>query len=455
MSFQAINPANGEAIATYSSASLEEARTALQRCHTAYLTWATLPTASRTAPLSDLARVLRDRARPLADLMSSEMGKPFAQSAAEVEKCASVCDYYAEHAESFLAPVMADTDATRSYWMYRPLGVVLGIMPWNFPLWQAIRYAVPALTAGNGALLKHAPNVPGCAAAMEDLFREAGYPEGLFVNVFAELDTTAALIDDPLVRGVSLTGSVGAGRAVAERAGRALKPCVLELGGSDPSIVLEDADLELAVSSCVQGRLLNAGQSCIAAKRFIVVDAVRADFEAMVLERMAATRMGDPMDPMSEMGPMARRDLRDGLHDQVTRSIAAGALLALGGVVPERAGWWYPPTLLTDVMPGTPAHDEEMFGPVAAIVPVRDEAEAIRVANQTNFGLGASIYTRDVARGERLAADAIEAGNCFVNGMVKSDPRLPFGGIKDSGFGRELSPLGILEFTNVKTVWVR
>jgi succinate-semialdehyde dehydrogenase/glutarate-semialdehyde dehydrogenase len=455
MCFEAIDPASGAMIATYPSASAEEARTLLQRCHDAHVVWATQTVAKRAALLTDLARVLRERAGPLSELMTREMGKPITQAAGEVEKCAWLCEYYAQHATSQLAPVAAATDATRSYWTPRPLGVILGIMPWNFPLWQAIRYAVPALTAGNGAVLKHAPNVPGSAAAMEDLFRAAGYPEGLFVNVFADLETTGALIDDALVRGVSLTGSVGAGRVVAERAGKGLKKCVLELGGSDPSIVLADADLDLAVASCVQSRLLNGGQSCIAAKRFIVVDAVRDDFEAMVTQRFANTIMGDPMDPASDIGPMARRDLRDGLHEQVGRAVAAGARLVLGGVIPDRAGWWYPPTLLTDVAPGNPAHDEELFGPVASIVPARDESEAIRVANDTTFGLGASIYTRDVERGEHLAVGAVHAGNCFVNGMVKSDPRLPFGGIKDSGFGRELSPLGILEFTNSKTIWVR
>ena len=328
-------------------------------------------------------------------------------------------------------------------------------MPWNFPFWQAMRFAVPAIVAGNAALLKHAPNVPGCADALDELFRDAGFPDGIFRNLFVDLETTGALIDHRHVRAVSLTGSVRAGRAVAARAGHALKPCVLELGGSDPALVLADADLDLAVSSCVQGRMRNAGQSCIATKRFVVVESVRADFEQKLLESVTAIRMGDPMDPTSDLGPMARLDLRDELHSQVARSVEAGARLVLGGAVPQRPGAWYPPTILADVAAGMPAYSEELFGPVASVLPVADEAEAIRVANDTDFGLGASIFTADVERGERIAADAIEAGNCFVNGIVKSDPRLPFGGIKDSGFGRELSPLGILEFTNTKTVWVR
>jgi succinate-semialdehyde dehydrogenase/glutarate-semialdehyde dehydrogenase len=455
MSFQVIDPTNGAVVSTRADSSRAEVLADLERCHGVHLEWARRSVADRAAHLERLGVLIRERVEPLAQLMTAEMGKPITQARGEASKCATLCDYYGEHAEHFLAPVMAETDATRSYWAYRPLGVVLGIMPWNFPLWQVIRYAVPALTAGNGALLKHAPNVPGSAQALQDLFDDAGYPKGLFINVFADLETTGLLIDHPLVRGVSLTGSVRAGRAVAERAGRSLKKCVLELGGSDPSVILADADLDLAVASCVTGRMQNAGQSCIAAKRFVVVDAIREEFERRIVERVAAMHMGDPHDDATELGPMARRDLRDDLHEQVTRSIEAGARLVIGGQVPDRAGWWYPPTILADVRPGMAAYEEELFGPVASIVPAKDEADAIRIANDTSFGLGASVYTRDTKRGERIAADSIEAGSCFVNGFVKSDPRLPFGGIKDSGFGRELSPLGILEFTNAKTIWVR
>jgi len=454
MHFQATDPATGERIASYPTATPDEVESALSRCSEAHRSWAALAVGERCAPLRRLGGLLRERAPELAGLMTAEMGKPTREAVAEAEKCAWVCDYYADGGERFLAPVPAETDATRSYWTYRPLGLVLGIMPWNFPFWQAVRYAVPAVLAGNGAVLKHAPSVPGCALALEDLFRDAGFPDGLFVNVFADVEGTGALIDHPLVRAVSLTGSVRAGRAVAERAGRHLKKCVLELGGSDPAVVLEDADLELAVASCARGRLLNAGQSCIAAKRFVVVEAVREEFEARMAERIGATVMGDPRDPATEIGPMARQDLRDQLHDQVVRSVAAGARLVHGGEVPQRPGAWYPPTLLADVEPGMPAGSEELFGPVAVIVPASDEADAIRIANDTEFGLGASVYTRDVERGEHIAADLLDAGSCFVNGIVKSDPRLPFGGIKDSGYGRELSPIGILEFTNAKTVWV-
>jgi succinate-semialdehyde dehydrogenase/glutarate-semialdehyde dehydrogenase len=455
MSFQAIDPASGEKVADFPTASHAHVLEALEACSAAQRPWALRPLAERCVPVRQLGALLRERRDALALLMASEMGKPVAQGAAEAEKCAWVCDYYADNAERFLAPVPAETDATRSYWTYRPLGIVLGIMPWNFPLWQVVRYAVPAMVAGNGAILKHAPSVPGCAQALHDLFREAGFPDGLFANVFADLETTGALIDHPLVRAVSLTGSVRAGRSVAERAGRNLKKCVLELGGSDPSVVLADADLELAVASCAQGRFLNAGQSCIAAKRFVVVDAVREEFEARMAERVASVVMGSPSDTATEIGPMARIDLRDQLHAQVVQTLGAGGRLVHGGSIPDRPGAWYPPTLLADVGPGMAAYSEELFGPVAVIVPARDEADAVRIANDTSFGLGASVYTRDADRGERIAAERFEAGNCFVNGIVKSDPRLPFGGVKDSGYGRELSPIGILEFTNAKTVWVR
>jgi succinate-semialdehyde dehydrogenase/glutarate-semialdehyde dehydrogenase len=328
-------------------------------------------------------------------------------------------------------------------------------MPWNFPFWQVIRFATPAMTAGNAAVLKHAPSVPQCALALQSLFRDAGYPSGLFANLFVDVDATGDLIDDPRIRAVSLTGSVRAGRSVAARAGAAIKKCVLELGGSDPSVVLADADLDAAATSCAMGRLINTGQSCVAAKRFIVVDDVREAFEEKVGAAMAAWVVGDPTDPETGVGPMARVDLRDALHDQVVRSVEGGARLVVGGEVPDRPGAWYPPTILADVRPGMAAYEEELFGPVASILPVADEDEAIRVANDTSFGLGASIYTADSAKGERIAAELLDAGNCFVNGIVKSDPRLPFGGTKDSGYGRELSPLGILEFTNAKTVWVK
>jgi succinate-semialdehyde dehydrogenase / glutarate-semialdehyde dehydrogenase len=453
--FVSIDPSTGGKLSEYTGTPRDEVERRLAAAHAAQMDWRARPVDERAGMLRAVGRLLRDGKEEHGALMTREMGKPITQALGEVEKCAWVCDYYAEHAEEHLAPVMTDTDASKSYWTYAPLGVVLGIMPWNFPFWQVMRFAVPTITAGNAALLKHASSVPGCALALERLFHEAGYPEDLFRSLFIGSDDVGDLIDDSRIRGVSLTGSVRAGRSVGERAGRALKKCVLELGGSDPSLVLEDADLEETARSCALGRLGNSGQSCIAAKRFVVVEAVRDAFEEKLVQAMEAWTVGDPNDSDTEMGPLAREDLRDELHDQVERSVGAGARLVSGGSIPDRAGWWYPPTVLSDVRTGMPAYSEELFGPVASIVPVPDEAEAIRVANDTSFGLGASVYTRDVERGERIAAELVDAGNCFVNGIVKSDPRLPFGGTKDSGYGRELSPLGIHEFTNVKTVWVK
>jgi succinate-semialdehyde dehydrogenase / glutarate-semialdehyde dehydrogenase len=327
-------------------------------------------------------------------------------------------------------------------------------MPWNFPFWQVFRFAAPGLMAGNAAVLKHASNVPGCALAIEDLFRRAGFPENLFRTLMIGSKAVDAVIEHPLVRAVTLTGSGPAGRAIAAKAGQLLKKTVLELGGSDPYLVLEDADLALAADVCTKARLVNSGQSCIAGKRFIVVEPVRAEFEARFVKRMAASKMGDPLDESTEIGPQARADLRDTLQRQVDQSVAKGARCVLGGAVPEGPGAWYPPTVLTGVRPGMPAFDEELFGPVAAVVPVRDEAEAVAMANASAFGLGAGVITRDVARGERLAADLIESGCVFVNDAVRSDPRLPFGGIKESGYGRELASYGIREFVNIKTVYV-
>ncbi|KPK06918.1 MAG: succinate-semialdehyde dehydrogenase, partial [Gemmatimonas sp. SG8_28] len=372
-----------------------------------------------------------------------------------IEKCAWVCEYYAEHAEGFLADEVAATDASRSYVAFRPLGVVLAVMPWNFPFWQVFRFAAPGLMAGNAAVLKHASNVVGCALAIEAVFREAGFPEHVFRTLVVGSGAVRAVIRAPQVRAVTLTGSGPAGRAVASAAGEALKKTVLELGGSDPYVVLDDADLAATVETCVNSRLINSGQSCIAAKRFIVVDAIREEFEARYTALMATKRMGPPLEGDVDLGPQARVDLRDELHDQVVRSIDRGARVLLGATVPEEPGAFYPPSVLADVRPGMPAYDEELFGPVAAIIAARDESDAVRIANDSAFGLGAAVFTRDLDRGERLARDALHAGACFVNAFVKSDPRLPFGGIKESGYGRELAAFGIREFVNVKAVYVR
>lgn len=455
MSFVSIDPATGIEHARYPDDDPAAVEAALHRAVTSQQAWARLSIDERTRPLRTLADILRARKEEYGALMTREMGKPISQGVAEAEKCAWVCEYYADIASDALAPVPAETDASRSYWTYRPLGLVLGIMPWNFPFWQVIRFAAPTVTSGNGVLLKHASSVPDCARALQSAFEDAGFPEGLFTNLFVDTDAVGDLIEDDRIRAVSLTGSVRAGKAVAARAGGALKKCVLELGGSDPSVVLADADLDATVASCARGRFNNTGQSCIAAKRFIVVSEIADDFEARLIEEANRWTQGDPADPDTRVGPMSRTELRDELHDQVQRSIEAGARLVLGGTVPDLEGAWYPVTILADVGPGMPAYEEEMFGPVATIIRVADESEALRVANDTVFGLGASVYTSDSEHGERLAADRIEAGSCFVNHFVKSDPRLPFGGIKESGYGRELSPLGLLEFTNTKTVWVK
>ncbi len=358
------------------------------------------------------------------------------------------------HGFASIADQPVETDANRSYVSFQPLGIVLAIMPWNFPFWQVIRFAAPTLMAGNAVVLKHAPNVSGCAVAIESLVLDAGFPNGLFLTLVIDVPAVARVIEHPGVRAVTLTGSTRAGKAVASQAAALVKKTVLELGGSDPSLILEDADLEAAATSCATSRMINSGQSCVAAKRFVVVEEVRERFEALLVERMTTARMGDPMDPDTTLGPLAREDLQVNLARQVEESLAAGAIRLLGGELPGGPGYFYPPTVLSDVRPGMPAYEEELFGPVASIIPVADEAEAIRVANDTQYGLGASVYTQDAARGERIAAHELEAGCCFVNGLVKSDPRLPFGGIKESGFGRELSTYGIREFVNVKTVWV-
>jgi succinate-semialdehyde dehydrogenase/glutarate-semialdehyde dehydrogenase len=456
MAWTVINPATGETTRSYEDGSWEETRLALEAAHAAHEAWRDTSFAHRADRMRRAASILRARVEAHAELMAAEMGKPIREGRSEVEKCAWVCEYYADHAEAQLAPVPADTPdvPATTYWAHEPLGVVLAVMPWNFPFWQVFRFAAPNLMAGNAGLLKHASNVPGCALAIEDVFREAGFPGGLFRSLLIDHGLTERLIEQPLLRAITLTGSVRAGKAVAAKAGSLVKKTVLELGGSDAYVVLEDADLDRAVETCVTSRLINSGQSCIAAKRFVVVEAVREEFQTMMTERMARVRMGSPMDESTDIGPQARADLRDELHRQVTDSIAAGARCLLGGSIPNGPGAFYPATVLTDVRPGMPAYDEELFGPVAAIISARDEDDAIAIANDSPFGLGAAVFTQDRDRGERIARHELQAGACFVNAFVRSDPRLPFGGIKESGYGRELSPLGIREFVNVKAVWV-
>lgn len=455
MRIASINPATGETIAEYQAMTPESARSAVSESHEAFLAWRRTSFADRAALMKAAARLLLEGAEDFARLMAQEMGKPIREGRGEIKKCAAGCEFYADRAEKLLADEPVKTEAGRSYVSFQPLGVVLAVMPWNFPFWQVFRFAAPALMAGNAAVLKHASNVSGCALAIEALLRRAGFPEGLFRTLLVGSDQVRALIENPLVRAVTLTGSGPAGRAVAGKAGEMLKKTVLELGGSDPYLILQDADLDSAAAACAASRLVNSGQSCIAAKRFIVVEPVRKKFESMLVEQMRSKRMGDPLKEDTDVGPLARRDLRDELHRQVARSLEKGARCILGGAVPEGRGAYYPPTVLAGVAKGMPAYDEELFGPVAALIGVPNEIEAIRVANDTSFGLGAAVFTRDLARGERIAAQELEAGSCFVNAFVKSDPRLPFGGIKESGYGRELSGYGIREFVNIKTVLIK
>ncbi len=451
---ESVNPATGARLATYDTLPRERVFDRLSASGAAYRMWKETAFSDRRAPLRRAAAILRERSDELARLMATEMGKVVREGRAEIEKCAWGCEYYADHAEEFLAPERVETDGSQSFVVFNPLGVVLAIMPWNFPLWQVFRFAAPALMAGNTVLLKHASNVPGCALAIEEVFRQAGFPDDVFGTLLMETSMTQDVIRDPRIAAVTLTGSTAAGRAVAAQAGAALKKTVLELGGSDAYVVLEDADLPRAVKTCVAGRLVNAGQSCVAAKRFLVVEPVLEEFMSRFLDGMGSVRTGDPLAEDTGIGPLARRDLRDELHEQVERSVAQGARRLLGGVIPEGPGAYYPPTVLSDVAKGMPAYDEELFGPVASIIAVRDEEEAIEVANDSIFGLGGAVFTRDVERGARIASRRIEAGVCFVNDFVKSDPRLPFGGVKQSGYGRELSHYGIREFVNIKTVYV-
>ena len=453
MSFQSVNPATGEVLETLDETSPDALGWILEHADAASRAWRRRPVAERAERLRAAGRVLRGRRDAYARTMALEMGKPLAQGAAEAEKCASACDYYAEHGAAFLADEPRASDASRSYVRFEALGPVLAIMPWNFPFWQVFRFAAPALLAGNAGILKHAPNVPRCALEIEGVFRDAGFPDGLFRVVFLSNAGAGGVIADGRVRAVTLTGSDRAGSQVAEEAGRHLKKTVLELGGSDPFIVLDDADVERAAQTAAEARLINSGQSCIAAKRFIVMERVAERFLERFTSEMRVRKVGDPLDPTTQVGPQARLDLRENLHRQVQESVKRGARLILGGELPAGRGAFYPPTVLVAVEAGMPVFDQETFGPVAAVIRAKDEGDAIRIANASSYGLGAAVWTRDAQRGERVARE-IEAGSVFVNGLVKSDPRLPFGGVKRSGYGRELSGEGLREFVNIKTVWV-
>ncbi len=454
MPLESINPADGRLLETFPEWTDQEVDEAIDASQRAWLDWRTTSFGERAALMRRAAQVLRDNSDLYARTMALEMGKPVSEGRAEVGKCAACCDHYAEHAERYLAPEVIASDASRSYVACRPLGVVLAVMPWNFPFWQVFRFAAPALMAGNGGLLKHSSNVPRCALQIEEVFTQAGFPAGLFRTLMIGSGKVDRVIEHSAVKAVTLTGSDIAGRKVAAKAGQMLKKTVMELGGSDPFVVLADADLDEAAQVAARARCINSGQSCIAAKRFIVEEPVYGQFLDKFIAAMAALKVGDPLDEQSQVGAQARADLMAELHAQVEASVAKGAKVVLGGCPLERPGCFYPPTILVDVVPGMPAYHEEFFGPVASVIRARDADDALRIANDTPFGLGGSVWSGDSARGEALAA-RIESGAVFVNGMVKSDPRLPFGGVKISGFGRELSHHGIKEFVNLQTVWVR
>lgn len=454
MPFVSRNPANNQVVRTFPSIAPAELHAALGRAQAAGNDWRWTDFETRAQLMTKLADLMRERKHELAGLITLEMGKLAREAIAEIEKCALGCDYYAVHAGPFLQEEPIYTDAGRSYVAYQPLGTVLAIMPWNFPFWQAFRFTAPAIMAGNAVVLKHASNVPQCALAIEKLFKDAGFPENLFVTLLLDAALVEEAIASPLVHAVTLTGSEEAGRKVGAAAGAHLKKCVLELGGSDSFIVLADADLDLATTQAVVGRFQNCGQSCIAAKRFIVVPQIAEEFVALFKAKTEALKIGDPTREDTQLGPMARRDLVEELHAQVRDSIAAGARPVTGCAPMGGEGDYYRPSLLDHVPPASRAWQEELFGPVASIIRAKDEDEAVAVANATRFGLGASLWSRDFARAEKLG-ERVEAGMIFINGIVKSDPRLPFGGIKESGYGRELSYHGIREFVNAKTVWIK
>ncbi len=454
MSLRSVNPANGEEIASYDEMSKDEVKDILRSVDSAFNEWRRTSFSFRGDLLQKAGEDLRKNKEDYGRLMSLEMGKPYSQAVAEAEKCGWVCDFYANEAEKILSNKMIETDASKSYIAHQPLGIVFAVMPWNFPFWQVFRFASPALMAGNVGVLKHASNVQGCALAIEEIFINSGFPDNVFRTLVIGSKDVESVINDPHVKAVTLTGSTPAGKAVASQSGAALKKTVLELGGSDPYVILKDADLDQAVEACVIGRFLNTGQSCIAAKRFIVEKDVLIEFQEKLISVVKEKTWGDPFDDV-DLGPMVNEYSRDEIHDQVVRSVESGADVLVGGEVPDDPGAFYPATILGNVSPGMAAFDEELFGPVASIISATDEEEALQLANNTPFGLGAAVFTKDIEKGEKIAAEKLEAGCCFVNDFVRSDPRLPFGGIKESGYGRELSSNGILEFVNSKTVYIR
>ena len=452
---QTVNPATGEPGRSYEQNTIEEAHAAADAAHKAFVARRRTSFAERGAILHKAAEVLRARKDEFARLMTDEMGKTLDEGRGEVEKCATNCDWFADHAQEYLANEPVDIGGGEAFVTFNPLGVILAVMPWNFPFWQVFRAAAPALMAGNGMLLKHGSNVPGCAIAIEEVLHQAGVPRDLFRTLLIRGSEVKPLIEDENIAAVTLTGSVAAGKSVATAAGGVLKKCVLELGGSDAYLILDDADVAAAAKVAATARMVNGGQSCIAGKRFIVVRSILETFEKAMVDAMRGFEMGDPTKEGTKLGPMQSVEARDEIHRQVTESVRKGARLLLGGKIPDRPGAWYPPTVLTNVLPGQPAHDEEVFGPVAAIIAADNEGDAIRIANASEFGLGSGVLTSDLDRGRRIAAEELEAGLSFVNENVRSDPRAPFGGVKHSGYGRECGVFGIREFVNIKTVHVK
>jgi succinate-semialdehyde dehydrogenase/glutarate-semialdehyde dehydrogenase len=454
MAIQTINPATGKIEKTFQEHSLNDVTLMINEADNAFVEWRDTNFQFRKKLMKNAASILRDKKEHYGKILTLEMGKVITQAIAEVEKCAWVCDYYVDNAEKILADEFIETDASQSYVRFDPIGIVLAVMPWNFPFWQVFRFASPTLMAGNVGLLKHASNVPMSALAIEEIFNDAGFPHNTFKTMLIGSQLVKDVIDHPKVKAVTLTGSEPAGKQVAELCGSKLKKTVMELGGSDPFIVLDDADINSAVKTAVMARLINNGQSCIAAKRFIVTKNIYEEFENKFIDAMKKIKVGDPMDKETELGPIAREDLLNELDEQVKQSVEKGAVVLCGGKKLNREGFYYLPTILTNLKKGMPAYDDEIFGPVASLIKAKDEDDAIQITNDSAFGLGASLWTSDLEKAKHLARK-IESGSVFVNGMVKSDPRLPFGGIKNSGYGRELSHYGIKEFVNIKTVWIK
>lgn len=454
MVLTSINPFNEKILKEFNEDNQKELEEKLKKSILSFHNWKNSSIEKKSTLLKNIASILSENKNKYANLMTLEMGKPIAQAVSEVEKCRWVCDFYAENAKSFLEKEIIQTDADSSFVQYNPLGVILGIMPWNFPFWQVFRWAVPSLIAGNTVLLKHASNVPQCALALENIFKKAGFEENEFQNLLIRSNSISSIIEDNRIAAVSLTGSTQAGMKTAEKTGKTLKKTVLELGGSDPFIVFDDADLKCTVDRAVKARMINTGQSCIAAKRFIVLDGIFDSFQELLTEKISSLQVGNPLDNTADIGPLATKDGVDQIDRQVKRSVEMGAHVLVGGGKPDMPGFFYLPTVITNVKKEMPVFNEETFGPVAAVIKVEDEKEALNVANDTCYGLGASIWTGDVEKAAMLSRD-IEAGNVFINDIVKSDPRLPFGGIKKSGFGRELSSYGIREFVNMQTVYIK